>query len=218
MTNIKNEFCNANQAFEYFYKEINKSGTKFANTKAFFNVGFTILNPTVRNIIDTKRKWNKDYAEAEWQWYLSGDRSISKLGELYGTVPMIWQRMADNQGNVNSNYGWQWKRNDQIGEVINILKNYRETRQATISIYDGKEIDKYTNDTPCTYAIQFTIVNNRLHMCVTMRSNDLWYGFCNDQYQFSKLQELIAKEINMEIGTYYHFAHNLHIYSDKLGL
>ena len=24
------------------------------------------------------------YAEAEWQWYLSGDPSISKLGELYG--------------------------------------------------------------------------------------------------------------------------------------
>jgi len=218
MINIKNEFWNANEAFEYFYKTISKYGTKFADTRAMFNVGFTIMKPEVRVIIDDKRKWNKDYAEAEWQWYLSGDRNISKLGELYGTVPMIWQRMADNQGNVNSNYGWQWKRNDQIGEVINILKNYRETRQATISIYDGKEIDKYTNDTPCTYAIQFTIVNNRLHMCVTMRSNDLWYGFCNDQYQFSKLQELIAKEINMEIGTYYHFAHNLHIYSDKLGL
>jgi thymidylate synthase len=218
MTNIKNEFCNANQAFEYFYKEINKSGVKFADTKAFFNVGFTILNPTVRNIIDTKRKWNEDYAEAEWQWYLSGDRNTAKLGELYGKVPEIWKRMADNQGNVNSNYGWQWKRNDQIGEVINILKNYRETRQACISIYDGKEIDKYTYDTPCTYAIQFTILDNKLHMCVTMRSNDLWYGFCNDQYQFSKLQELIAKEINMDMGTYYHFAHNLHIYSDKLGL
>ena len=218
MINIKNEFWNANEAFEYFYKTISKHGTKFADTRAMFNVGFTIMKPEVRIIIDDKRKWNKDYAEAEWQWYLSGDRSISKLGELYGTVPMIWQRMADNQGNVNSNYGWQWQRNDQIGEVINILKNYRETRQACISIYDGKEIDKYTYDTPCTYAIQFTIVHNRLNMCVTMRSNDLWYGFCNDQYQFSKLQELIAKEINMEIGTYYHFAHNLHIYSDKLGL
>ena len=131
---------------------------------------------------------------------------------------MIWQRMSDNQGNVNSNYVWQWKRNDQIGEVINILKNYRETRQATISIYDGKEHDKFTYDTPCTYAIQFTIVENRLNMCVTMRSNDLWYGFCNDQYQFSKLQEMIAKEVYMEMGTYYHFAHNIHIYNDKLGL
>jgi len=218
MTNIKNEFWNANEAFEYFYKTISKHGIKFANTRAMFNVGFTIMKPEVRIIIDEKRNWKLNYAEAEWQWYLSGDRNIRELGEIYGTVPMIWQRMADDDGNVNSNYGWQWKRGDQINKVIDILKNYRETRQATISIYDGKEIDHYTYDTPCTYAIQFTIVDNRLHMCVTMRSNDLWYGFCNDQYQFSKLQELIANEINMEIGTYYHFAHNLHIYNDKLGL
>ena len=218
MTNITNNFWNANDAFVYFYDVISKYGAKFADTRAFFNVGFTLHRPEQRIITDEKRNWKLNYAEAEWQWYLSGDRNINKLGEIYGTVPMIWQRMADGEGNVNSNYGWQWQRNDQIGEVINILKNYRETRQACISIYDGKEIDKYTYDTPCTYAIQFTIVHNRLNMCVTMRSNDLWYGFCNDQYQFSKLQEMVAERVNVDVGTYYHFAHNLHIYNDKLGL
>ena len=126
--------------------------------------------------------------------------------------------MADSNGNVNSNYGWQWGRNDQIDYVVDLLKREKYTRQATLSIYDGKEHDKYTYDTPCTYAVQFTITDNRLNMCVTMRSNDLWYGFCNDQYQFSKLQEMIANEINIDIGVYYHFAHNLHIYNNKLGL
>ena len=216
MTNIKTSFWSANEAFEYFNKAIRKDGKDFADTKALFNIGFTILEPRARRITNEDRGWKEEYAEAEWQWYLSGDRNTKKLGELYGKVPEIWKRMSDPDGNVNSNYGWQWKRNDQIGEVINILKNYIGTRQATISIYDGKEIDKYTYDTPCTYAIQFTIVDNRLHMCVTMRSNDLWYGFCNDQYQFSKLQEMIAKEINMDMGTYYHFAHNMHLYNDKI--
>ena len=218
MTNIETEFWNADEAFRYFYKKISKHGRKFADTRALFNVGFTITNPRVRMIIDKKRNWNKDYAQAEWEWYLSGDPNIKTLGDIYGKVPEIWKRMADGEGKVNSNYGYQWERNDQIGEVVNILKNYRETRQATISIYDGKEIDQYTYDTPCTYAIQFTIVDNLLHMCVTMRSNDLWYGFCNDQYQFSKLQELICERVGINMGTYYHFAHNLHIYNDKLGL
>ena len=215
---METEFWNANEAFEYFYKTISKHGTNFSDTRALFNVGFTILKPEVRVIIDKKRNWNYDYAEAEWQWYLSGNKNVRKLGEIYGKVPKIWKSMADKKGNVNSNYGWQWKRNDQIGKVIKILRGYKYTRQATISIYDGKEIDNYSFDTPCTYAIQFTIVQNHLHMCVTMRSNDLWYGFCNDQYQFSKLQELIAHEVKMDVGTYYHFAHNLHIYNDKLGL
>ena len=218
MTNIKNEFWNANNAFEYFYKTISKHGIKFADTRAMFNVGFTILKPEIRAIVDSKRNWKLDYAEAEWQWYLSGDKNIKKLGKIYGKVPEIWKRMADPQGNVNSNYGYQWQRNDQIGYVIDKLKRDMFTRHACISIYDGKEHDKFATDTPCTYAIQFTNVNNYLNMCVTMRSNDLWYGFCNDQYQFSKLQELICKETGLDMGTYYHFAHNLHIYSDKLGL
>ena len=216
MRNIETVFWSADKAYEYFYKTIKEHGCDFADTKALFNIGFTILEPKARIITSKHRDWKHKYAEAEWQWYLSGDRSINKLGDIYGKIPQIWFDMADKFGNVNSNYGWQWKRNNQIDKVVDILKDYRETRQATISIYDGKEIDKYKHDTPCTYAVQFTIVDNRLNMCVTMRSNDLWYGFCNDQYCFSKLQELVANKINMEMGTYYHFAHNLHLYNDKI--
>ena len=218
MTNIKNEFYNANEAFEYFYKKISKHGVVFADTRALFNIGFTIHKPEFNTIIDGKRKWNLDYAKAEWDWYLSGDPNIHKLGDIYGKVPPIWKRMANEVGRVNSNYGWQWQRNNQLDYIIDKLKNHKHTRHAAISIYDGKEHAQFATDTPCTYAVQFTNVENRLNMCVTMRSNDLWYGFCNDQYQFSKLLELVCKETNIEIGSYYHFAHNLHIYSNKLGL
>jgi thymidylate synthase len=124
--------------------------------------------------------------------------------------------MADPSGNVNSNYGYQWKRNDQIGYVVDLLRNNKDTRQACISIYDGKEHDKFATDTPCTYAVQFTIIDNKLCMSVYMRSNDIWYGFCNDQYQFASLQEMIADKLSIETGWYYHHAHNMHLYNDKL--
>ena len=216
MISTKTEFWNADEAFRYFYKKISKRGRKFADTRALFNIGFTLHKPQMRMIPTEFRKWNHEYAEAEWQWYLSGDNHIKTLGEIYGKIPEIWKRMADKNGNVNSNYGWQWKRNGQLAEVVDMLKYNADTRQATISIYDGKEWDRYINDTPCTYAIQFTIVHGRLDMCVTMRSNDLWYGFCNDQYQFSKLQEMISLELGIEPGVYYHFAHNMHLYNDKI--
>ena len=216
MINIETEFWNADEAFRYFYKTISKHGVMFADTRALFNVGFTLHKPQMNIISDDKREWNLEYAKAEWDWYLSGDKNIKKLGDIYGKIPPIWERMADGKGDVNSNYGYQWQRNDQIGYVVDLLKREMNTRQATISIYDGKEHDKYANDTPCTYAVQFTIVDNRLNMCVTMRSNDLWYGFCNDQYQFSKLLELVCARTNLGMGSYYHFAHNLHIYTDKL--
>ena len=209
-------FRNANEAYEYVHDRIIQDGVDFAGTKALFNVGFYITDPMDNKIINKERNWKLDYAEAEWQWYLSGDPSTQKLGEIYGKVPEIWKRMEDNSGNVNSNYGWQWKRYGQLDKVIGQLDFNNETRQAAISIYDSKEINKYANDTPCTYAVQFTILHNRLDMCVTMRSNDLWYGFCNDQYCFSKLQEMVSNELNIEPGVYYHFAHNMHLYNDKI--
>ena len=209
-------FRNANEAYEYVHDRILQDGISFGDTKALFNVGFYITDPKDRKIINKERNWKLDYAEAEWQWYLSGNPNISKLGDIYGKVPEIWKRMADKHGYVNSNYGHQWKRERQLHYIVAMLKADPETRRATISIYDGKEITNYSHDTPCTYAVQFTIVNNRLDMCVTMRSNDLWYGFCNDQYQFSKLQEMVSKQLEIETGVYYHFAHNMHLYNDKI--
>ena len=213
---MRNTFETANEAYEYMHNEIITNGIEFANTKALFNIGFTIENPTNKLITNKERNWNEEYAAAEWAWYLSGDPRVTTLGELYGKIPAIWKNMADKNGEVNSNYGYQWKRNDQLENVINILKHGYDTRQAAISIYDGKEINKYTFDTPCTYAIQFTVVQDKLYMSVYMRSNDLWYGFCNDQYQFASLQEMVAERLNLPVGTYYHHAHNLHLYNDKI--
>ena len=212
------KFATANIAFHELYDMIIKDGVDFAGTKALFNVGFEIRLPRSNKILDgkIKRNWSEDYAEAEWQWYLSGDPRVSKLGELYGKVPPIWERMADINGEVNSNYGYQWKRHDQLDYVIAKLKENPNTRHAAITIYDAKEWPQYTKDTPCTYAVQFTVLNNKLNMSVVMRSNDLWYGFCNDQYQFSNLQMLVAQRTGYDVGTYYHFAHNLHLYNDKI--
>ena len=209
-------FKNANEAYEHLYNKIISEGIDFSDTKALFNVGFTLENPIDNIITNKERKFNIEYAKAEWSWYLSGDPSISMLGKMYGKIPPIWLRMADENGEVNSNYGYQWKRCDQLDNVVNLLRDNPETRQAAISIYDGKEIHKYDNDTPCTYAVQFTIVQGKLYMSVYMRSNDLWYGFCIDQYCFSMLQQHVAERLSIDVGSYYHHAHNMHLYKNKL--
>jgi thymidylate synthase len=212
------EVAYASEAFYKLYDLISDEGVEFGDTKALFDVSILMSHPNFNLIHEghVERKWSLEYAQAEWQWYLSADCNIKKLGEIYGKVPEIWKRMADDSGEVNSNYGWQWSRNSQLDHVVRRLKEDPNTRQAAISIYDGKEMNKYKYDTPCTYAIQFTVVDGCLNMSVLMRSNDLWYGFCNDQYQFSNLQMLVAQKTGYEVGTYYHYAHNMHLYKDKL--
>lgn len=213
---MRTKFKNASEAFDYLYIKIKNTGVDFDNTKALFNVGFYLNRPQETYIRSGFRKWSKEYAQAEWQWYLSSDRRVKTLGEIYGKVPDIWNMMADENGEVNSNYGWQWQREGQLDKVIEKLKSNPNTRHAAISIYDGKEINRYTKDTPCTYAVQFTIIDDKLNMSVYMRSNDLWFGFCNDQYQFSMLQQRVATELGIEVGWYYHHAHNMHLYKDKI--
>ena len=213
---MKKKYKNANEAYEYLLDEIIINGVDFDDTKAIFNCGFYITNPLDNHITNKERKWKLDYAEAEWQWYLSGDPNIKTLGKIYGKIPPIWNRMADSEGNVNSNYGWQWQRNYQLDYVVAKLKDNHNTRHAALTIYDCKEFEQYRNDTPCTYAVQFTILDNKLNMSVYMRSNDIWYGFCNDQYQFSSLQKLVADRVKINVGWYYHNAHNLHLYNNKL--
>lgn len=208
-------YSNAQEAFEDLYDRImcNGCNTKIG-TKALYNVGFEIIHPLDNNIKTSWRRWNSKYAEREWQWYLSQNRSVE---ELKKHAP-IWDKMHGGDNIVNSNYGWQWSRNNQLDKTIEQLKKNPSTRQAWVSIFDGKEKDQYQYDTPCTLAIGFDTAHDFLDMTVLMRSNDLVYGFCNDQYCFSKLQELVATELGLKVGTYYHFAHDMHIYEKHFNL
>lgn len=220
----KNTYCgqpvylNAQAAFEDYYNAIMAAGvdTPFG-TKALYNEGFYILNPEDNEIKTLWRKWKKSYADREWQWYLSGNRSVEEIKKY----AKIWDKMHGGDNLVNSNYGWQWQRDNQLDKCVEQLKKNKATRQAWISIYDGKEKDQYEFDTPCTIGIGFSthpLDPVSLNMTVIMRSNDLVYGFCNDQYCFSKLQKLVADELKIRVGTYFHFAHDLHIYERHFNL
>jgi thymidylate synthase len=202
-------FKNATDVFEFYFIEIMATGNEKNGTKYLRNISFTIKEP-MDNIITTKwRRFNLKYAEREWQWYLSANRNIDALEP---PVPKIWKQISDDNGNTFSNYGWQWHRGNQLNYVINELRKNLNSRRACISIYDGKENHSWVRDVPCTLAICFYIENDKLCMSVYMRSNDLVFGFCNDQYCFSKLQQKIANELNIKVGYYHHSATDFHIY------
>lgn len=205
-------FDNANEAFRFMYNKISDDGIDIKDTRAVLNVGFYLKDPMENNITEKFRNWSQKYAQYEWQWYLSGNPNAEEIAKK----AKIWYSCMDASGNVNSNYGYHWMQNNQLDYVVDELKNNPDSRRASISIYNAKERYNFENDTPCTYAVNFSILNNRLNMSVLMRSNDLWFGFCNDQYCFSKLQEEMSKRLELKIGYYYHFSQNLHIYNNFL--
>ena len=208
-----NSYVTAQEAFEDIYNILDNLNVHENGTKKIYNVSIKILEPT-KNLIKTEyRNWNNLYGEREWEWYLSKDRSVKELKKY---AP-IWDKMHNGDNIVNSNYGHLWSENNQLEKTIQQLRDNKLTRQAWITIFDGKRKDEFVHDTPCTIAIGFIIEDGLLCMSVLMRSNDLWFGFCNDQYCFSKLQMYVAKELCMDVGWYHHFASDMHIYEKHFG-
>lgn len=196
-------------AFENLFYYVIDKGEDFASTKAIFNASFTIQDPSDKVITTSRRKFNQDYAEYEWDWYLKGDRDAKEIGER----AKIWnQMMIPGSTEVNSNYGYFWNYNNQLAKVIDELKRNKETRRAIVVHYILHEIDQYKYDTPCNDVLNFYIKDDKLHLSVFARSIDLVFGFCNDQYTFAKLMDLVSIKTGYPVGQMHWFITNLHIY------
>lgn len=168
-------------------------------------------NPTDIKITTPLRKWKLSYAEAEWEWYQLKTRSIEYIADKART----WKQIADEKGEVNSNYGWQLERNGQLDRCVELLQRDPDTRRAICTIGDGKEVygaEYNSKDIPCTLSFQFIKNDDSLDLIVTMRSCDLVWGYCNDQYMFSKWLQMIAEKCKLPIGRLVMSIGDLHIY------
>ena len=209
-----NKFASSNELLKLYSKELltaPKVSARNTVQKEKIFQSFEISNPTMINITIPERKFNPNYGFAEWLWYLSADSSSRNIGKL----AKIWKIISDDSGEVESNYGvylkpqWEWVKN----EIINDL----DTRRATFVINQIHHKVKNPKDYPCTHYIQFFVRDNKLHLGVNMRSNDLIFGLCNDVFTFALFQQLMLNELNeaglnLELGSYFHHAGSLHVY------
>jgi thymidylate synthase len=202
-------YKNATQAFELLFSDINANGESFAGTKAKFNVSFTLQDVGNKIVTTPQRKFNTEYAEYEWTWYLKGDRDATEIAER----AKIWKNMmVPGTTEANSNYGYFWNKNDQLQRAITELKSNPQTRRAIVVHYDINELDRYAYDTPCNDVLNFYIKDDALHLTVFARSIDLWFGFVNDQYTFAKLMEMVAFQLDIPVGKMHWFITNCHLY------
>lgn len=209
-------YKNAGEVLEDLYGYIMHFGHDNGSTKAIYNVKFEIENPNETIITTPWRKFKKEYADFEVDWYMTQDTSTNIIGE----AAKIWKSMGVH---LNSNYGYQVQREGQLAKVINLLAEHKETRRAVVSIYDGKEIDIYAEDTPCCLGFAFRITDDKLYMTINFRSQDLIFGFCNDQYTLYEYHALVLRMLkykrypDLTLGSTTWFVNDLHIYERHQG-
>lgn len=174
----------------------------------------TIIDDPRSNIVESDlRKLSKRYMIGELMWYLAADNTLKGIQNY----TKAWDRMSDDGEVVNSNYGHKIHKFygfDQWEYVKNLLKADPNSRQAVIHIKNP--MDCKTKDTPCTVCLQFFIREGKLFLTTYMRSNDVWFGFPYDVFNFTCFQIRMAMELGVEIGSYTHIAGSLHLYQRDL--
>jgi thymidylate synthase len=103
----------------------------------------------------------------------------------------------------------------QIPFIINELKRNPLSRRAIMNIREF-EVDSTNSDPACMQSIQFFIRENKLHMKVLFRSNDLPEAFFFNAFALIRLQEKIAAELGIRVGSYTHRSNSMHCYEKDL--
>lgn len=190
-------------------------------TREILNYSFVVQDP--RSYIEwdktgtpERQKTVEKYWEKELAWYKSG--SLKKED----TPSKFWHTLADEDGNVTSNYGhmvlhepkylikhateFYSEGGDYTGDnrewatgvekVIKTLTEDPDSRQAMIHYGESRHFWVGNKDTPCCITNQFFIRDNALHMVVNMRSNDAILGITYDYLWFRSLMEEILLEVS----------------------
>lgn len=205
------------EAFHLILDDLSKHGTisspRGHRICELQNVNIIVENPRARIIACPERKFSAAYAFGELAWYLSGRNDVDTMGYYSKFI----RNCSDDGKTLNSAYGYRiFTGNhpkigfDQWKNCIRLLSNDKDSRQAVIHLHTPN--DQKTKDEVCTMSLQFLIRDNKLNMIVTMRSNDVILGFTYDAFAFTMMQEIMAKQLGVELGYYCHNVGSMHIY------
>jgi thymidylate synthase len=194
-------------------EELFKRGDKIEPSKGsaieIRGVLLELTNPRAR-ISRTETRGKIFSCLGELCWYLA---KSNKLDFIQYYLPHYKEYADGNK--IFGGYGprfFYWKCLNQVANIIKLLKEKPDSRQAVIQLFDARDLQGKHNDIPCTCTLQFILRQNSLQLITYMRSNDVIWGLTHDIFCFTMLQEIISRCLSVEIGSYIHMVGSLHLY------
>lgn len=211
------EYHNAQSAFLSRAAEILSRGqvveVRGSLTREVRHATITLRSPLERCIVVPGRNNNPFAAIYETLWVIAGRNDIGDLSEY---LPRA-RAFSDDGDTWRAGYGPRlraWRGFDQISGVVETLTGDLQSRRAVVSIYDPELDSRPSKDVPCTNWLQFTCRDGLLDLAVTVRSNDLMWGFSGiNTFEWSVLQEMVAVWLGVGVGTVTYFIGSLHLYA-----
>ena len=156
----------------------------------------------------------------ELLWFLKGDTNISYLHDNNVT---IWDEWADDNGDLGPVYGSQWRSwpaadgrsIDQIGAVIDTLRNNPDSRRIIVSAWNVAEIENMALP-PCHAFFQFYVADGKLSCQLYQRSADIFLGVPFNIASYALLTLMMAQVTGLEAGEFIHTFGDAHLYLNHL--
>jgi thymidylate synthase len=178
------------------------------------NQAFTVTRPRERVCFAPARRPNIVFHFAEVLWYLTGSDEVENIAYY---APSLRRFAADGRVLTGTAYGRRIFQNDVSGcsqweRVRRLLARDPDSKRACVQIFDANELAVEDNpDVACTLGLQFLLRAGRLHLTAYMRGNDAVRGTLCDVFSFTFLQELMARSLGVELGTYCHVVGSMHV-------
>lgn len=178
--------------------------------KELWSVLLKLTNPLAR-LSHTERRGKVFSAVGELAWYLAGENDPNFITYYIDR----YREEVEPDGTIRGAYGpriFGPRGCSQFETVVALLRDKPTTRKGVIQLFGADDLRGDYKDVPCTCSLQLIARSGRLHMSVNMRSNDAYFGLPHDVFSFTLLQEIAARALGLELGTYSHYVGSFHIY------
>ena len=156
----------------------------------------------------------------ELLWFLKGETNVKYLQD---NGVKIWNEWASESGELGSIYGYQWrswpsangKKIDQISQVLDSLRTNPDSRRHIVSAWNVGEIENMALP-PCHILFQFYVAEGKLSCQLYQRSADIFLGVPFNIASYAILMQMMAQELNLELGDFVHTLGDAHIYLNHI--
>ena len=189
------------------------------------DAALVIEDPSFCLYDNSRRSSQFKYIAAELVWYFTG----RKDADFITPYAKFWDQIKNKDGSVNSAYGnliFTEELSDgrnQYRWALDSLIQDKDSRQAILHFNKPYHQWNGNKDFVCTLNGIFQIRDNKLNFTLDMRSNDLILGTPTDVAFFCLLQMQMLEHLRkyypeLQLGTYTHIAHSLHLYERHFNL
>jgi len=189
-------------------------GAKLRPTKEIIGFAFCILNPLDRVVRVKHRNINLPFALANCVWAIMGLDNLDFINHYNSRGSSF----SDDQQTLHGAHGKRLFAGDgvdQIRAAIARLKKDLFSRRAVATIYLPADAIAESRDIPCPIAIQFLCRAGALSAVTFMRSQSACMVMPYDLFLFTFLQEIVAVELGVKVGPYFHLSGSFHYYLDE---